>query len=86
MSKPVHTPASLTIAEYRKLSAMSQVEVARRLDVSQPLVSSWECGRVTPGINDVRRLEKLFNTEPGEMLFKIAYFDMATNPNAEILQ
>jgi hypothetical protein len=46
-------------------------------------VSSWECGRVTPSIIDVANLEKTMETEPGEMLFQIAYPKQFNNPNTE---
>lgn len=49
------------------------MELARRLGVSQPLVSSWECGRLTPSIWDITRLESVLSTEQGEMLLQIAY-------------
>lgn len=61
------------IVKYRELSGFSQMELARRLGVSQPLVSSWECGRLTPSIWDITRLESVLSTEQGEMLLQIAY-------------
>jgi transcriptional regulator with XRE-family HTH domain len=74
---------AVTIVKYRQLAGLSQVELARRLGVSQPLVSSWECGRVTPSIIDIATLEKTLDTEPGEMLFQIAYPKQFNNPNEE---
>lgn len=84
--KDVAKSASATILKYRKLEGLSQVQVAGLLDVSQPLVSSWECGRVMPSIKDVRRLEELFNTEPGEMFYQIAYPQQFANPNSELIK
>jgi len=75
--------SAITITKYRLLAGLSQVELARRLGVSQPLVSSWECGRVTPSIIDVANLEKTMETEPGEMLFQIAYPKQFNSPNTE---
>jgi transcriptional regulator with XRE-family HTH domain len=81
----VRDTSSSVIAKYRQLSGLSQVELARSLGVSQPLVSSWECGRVTPSIVDIVSIETALNTEPGEMLFQIGYPKYANNPNSEKL-
>jgi len=61
------------IVKYRELSGMSQMELARRMGVSQPLVSSWECGRLTPSIWDVTKMESVLSVGAGEMLMQIAY-------------
>ena len=90
MNKPVLKAAKIratsasVITKYRQLSGLSQVELARQLNVSQPLVSSWECGRVTPSIYDVATLERVLKTEVGEMFFQIAYPKMHANPNDEV--
>lgn len=49
------------------------MEMARRMGISQPLVSSWECGRLTPSIWDVTKIESVCSAEPGEILMQIAY-------------
>jgi transcriptional regulator with XRE-family HTH domain len=61
------------IMKYRELAGLSQMELARRLGISQPLISSWECGRLTPSIYDITRLESVLGTELGEILLQIAY-------------
>lgn len=61
------------ITKYREAAGMSQMELARRLGISQPLVSAWECGRLTPSIWDISRLENVLSSERGEILLQIAY-------------
>lgn len=61
------------IMKYRELAGLSQMELARRLGISQPLISSWECGRLTPSIYDVTKLEMVLGTNNGEILLQIAY-------------
>lgn len=61
------------IVKYRELAGLSQMEMARRMGISQPLVSSWECGRLTPSIWDVTKIESVCSAEPGEILMQIAY-------------
>jgi transcriptional regulator with XRE-family HTH domain len=57
----------------RKYKSVSQSELARRLGVSQPLVSSWESGRIKLGIEDAVAIELALDLEPGWVLFSIAY-------------
>lgn len=78
--------AASVILKYRSLEGLSQTELARQLGISQPLVSSWECGRVTPSIVDIRNIEQALRTEQGEMLFQIAYPRQFANPNTETVQ
>ena len=47
------------IREARIHSALSQADVAKRLAVSQPLVSQWELGNATPSAEKLRVLEAL---------------------------
>ena len=73
--------SATAIKEARAINNVSQVRLAQLLSVSQPLVSSWECGKVTPGIDDVARIETVLNYPQGELLFKIAYPN--NDPNSE---
>ena len=57
----------------RKNSSVSQSELARRLGVSQPLVSSWESGRITLGVEDIVAIENALEIEEGSLLMPIAY-------------
>jgi len=47
--------------------------MADLLGISQPLVSSWECGKVTPGIDDLARIEQVLGVERGSLFVAIAY-------------
>lgn len=62
---------------------MSQSELAKQLGVSQPLVSSWESGRITMSIEDVVAVEKALDYEEGGMLSLIAYPHHSSHPNTE---
>lgn len=73
--------AASEIKKARQLTNVSQTKLAQLLSVSQPLVSSWECGKVTPGIDDVANIETVLNYPQGELLFRIAYPN--NNPNVE---
>lgn len=78
----IRDSAGKAIKEARQYSNVSQVRLAQLLGVSQPLVSSWECGKVTPGIDDVARIETVLNYTEGELLFRIAY--PKNDPNSEM--
>ena len=53
------------------------------MGASQPLVSAWECGKVTPGIDDIVAIETALHVEQGSLLFACAYGK--TSPNHEPL-
>jgi transcriptional regulator with XRE-family HTH domain len=57
----------------RKDKSMSQTELARRLGVSQPLVSSWESGRITLGVQDIVAIEEALEIDQGAILYPVAY-------------
>ena len=80
----VRTAAAKVIKDARMLEGVSQIRLAELLGISQPLVSAWECGKVTPGIDDVARIERVLDTERGSLLFAIAY--PRNNPNSETQQ
>tara|TARA_R110000822_G_scaffold121075_1_gene254789 strand:- start:10470 stop:10718 length:249 start_codon:yes stop_codon:yes gene_type:complete len=65
--------AATTIKEARCRENVSQIKLAQLLGISQPLVSSWECQKVTPGIDDVARIEGVLGVARGSLLFAIAY-------------
>ena len=65
--------AATTIKEARCRENVSQMRLAQLLGISQPLVSSWECGKVMPGIDDVARIESALGVTRGALLLSIAY-------------
>ena len=69
--------ASHLIREARKKENFSQSQLAVALSVSQPLVSSWECGKVTPGIDDLVAIESALAMPEGSLILAIAYPSVA---------
>lgn len=56
------------IFERRKLSGLSQDQVARLLGVTDKAVSKWENGKAKPGINTLRKIAHLFGVPIEELL------------------
>ena len=54
---------------------VSQTRLAELLGVSQPLVSSWECGKVTAGLDDLVAIEDVLGIVKGELVLAIIYHD-----------
>ena len=52
---------------------VSQTRLADLLGVSQPLVSSWECGKVTAGLDDLCAIEKVLGVVKGELVLAIIH-------------
>ncbi len=71
--KDLRTTAAEIIKQARALENVSQARLALLMNASQPLVSAWECGKVTPAIDDVVAIEKALGCEQGSLLFAIAY-------------
>ena len=71
--KELRTTSAQVIKQARLLQNMSQHKLAMLMNSSQPLVSAWECGKVTPGIDDVCAIEVALGVEQGSLLFAIAF-------------
>lgn len=56
------------IHKYRLANGMSQVELAKRLDVSQNTVSQWETGNRKPDIVTLKKLAKILGCTADELL------------------
>lgn len=48
------------LVELRKKSGLTQAEVAEELGVSRQAVSRWETGEISPSVENLRRLSKLY--------------------------
>lgn len=48
------------IIKLRKLSNVTQIQLAQKLNVSDKLISKWECGDSSPSVDDVLRLSQIF--------------------------
>lgn len=57
-----------TIAKYRKLQNLTQVELASKLDVHQTQIAHWEKGRSKPRQDSLVRLAEAFGVEVEELL------------------
>lgn len=56
------------VYEKRRLSGLSQSQVARLLGVSDKAVSKWENGKAKPGTDTLRKLAALFHVPIEELL------------------
>jgi len=61
------------IKRARNKTNVSQTRLAELLGVSQPLVSSWECGKVTAGLDDLVAIEKVLGIVKGELVLAVIY-------------
>lgn len=71
--KELRTRAAGLIKQARVSKSVSQMQLASLVGVSQPLVSSWECGKVTPGIDDLVGVEEALELPKGLLIMDIAY-------------
>lgn len=58
------------ISEFRKVSNMTQMELADRLNISFQAVSNWERGNSMPDISKLPELAELFGISIDELLEK----------------
>lgn len=59
---------SYKIKALRELNSLKQSDLARTLNVSQQLVSSWERGVRLPDLNTVNQMTKYFNVSFDDLL------------------
>lgn len=57
-----------TIRSYRTDAHLTQDELARRIGVSRPTISSWEIDRTEPAIQDVERMARVFGCTTDDIL------------------
>lgn len=50
------------IKEFRLKNGMTQIELAKALNISQGSVSGYETGRFEPDVETMKRMAELFNT------------------------
>ena len=53
---------------YRKANKYSQLELANKIGVGQPLISMWENGVISPPTKKLIQLAYLFNCSVDELL------------------
>lgn len=56
------------IKTMRKALNMEQSELAKRLNVSNKTISSWECGRTEPKMDMIEKLSVIFGLKKSELL------------------
>jgi len=66
-----HSAAMILAA--RMTAGISQRELSRRINVTQPLISSWEKAKALPSLPHIMLIESALNVEQGKLLFAIAY-------------
>lgn len=49
------------IVKLRKLYRLTQMDLAKKLNISDKVVSKWECGESEPSVSDLINLAKIFN-------------------------
>lgn len=52
---------STRIKDLREQSGLLQSELGKKLNVSRACISSWECGRTEPSVEQVNKMAKIFN-------------------------
>jgi len=65
--------AGQIIRDARKFHKVNQAELANRLEVSQPLVSLWENGKVMPTLHDLVAIETVLQEVAGTLVLSVAY-------------
>lgn len=57
----------MTLAELRNAAGLKQVDVARKMNLDQSTVSSWEIGKNKPLAKNRKRLAKLYCVSVDEL-------------------
>ena len=52
----------------RESAGLAQGDVAEKLEVSRPAVSSWESGKVRPRLNKLQQLADLFGVTVSDLM------------------
>lgn len=80
MPKKQEVPAeqlkqSATVLLSARMNAgISQRELSKRINVTQPLVSSWEQGKTLPSVNHLVAIEQATGCAQGSVIMAIAYW------------
>lgn len=56
------------LRQMREIAGLTQGDLADKLDVSRPAVSSWESGKIRPRLNKLQQLAELFDTTVAELM------------------
>lgn len=58
----------------RMNAGISQRELSKRINVTQPLVSSWEQGKTLPAVNHLVAIEQATGADKGSVIMAVAYW------------
>lgn len=58
------------INQLRKLSGMTQEQLAEKLDVSRQTISKWESGGTSPDVGSMVRVSKIFRVSLDNLLLE----------------
>jgi transcriptional regulator with XRE-family HTH domain len=64
-----HSTPGARIRRLRTNAKMVQRELADRVDMSRPLIASWESGGCTPRLDEFKSLARALNTTPEYLAF-----------------
>lgn len=56
------------LRQMREKAGLTQGDLADKLDVSRPAVSSWESGKIRPRLNKLQQLADLFDTTVADIM------------------
>lgn len=56
------------LRQMREIAGLTQGDLADKLDVSRPAVSSWESGKIRPRLNKLQQLADLFDTTVADLM------------------
>lgn len=56
------------LRQMREKAELTQGDLADKLDVSRPAVSSWESGKIRPRLNKLQQLADLFDTTVADLM------------------
>lgn len=62
------TGIAKNIKTLREHHDISQVELAKMLDVTDRAISAWETGIKEPRIKNIRKIAEIFNVSPSEIM------------------
>lgn len=56
------------LRQMREKAGLTQGDLADKLDISRPAVSSWESGKIRPRLNKLQQLADLFDTTVADLM------------------
>ncbi len=57
------------LRELRKKSHLTQIQIAKKLKVTQPLIQRWESGNKIPNLETLKKFSNIFNVSLDALAF-----------------